>query len=303
MADQNENPATLEQLEAACLGADATFLLEQLKSKATVESATAAFKDTEKIDALSELKKELWSFRWFFFIVGIVALVMGFGAWLLVKDYGTFGDVFGFPNSVFSALAFAGVIVALILQTKELKEARAERQDSLKIQRESEKRMALAAYLNAVDSIRQIQGGRLRNRPIENHLAQTKILKVLEAVTSANKKVVIDDAGVHIGDMDTEEQFLEWLMKVKSYYELAKNSPIGWLADEYTDFIEEMRFSLYEAEALAPRDFSAEFREMRIWLDNALDVVDDDQRCLDALVKVNQINNKVANSVFKQFVG
>ena len=42
------------------------------------------------------------------------------------SERGTFGDMFGAVNSLFSGLAFAGVITAIILQMKELKLQRTE---------------------------------------------------------------------------------------------------------------------------------------------------------------------------------
>lgn len=80
---------------------------------------------------------------------------------------GTYGDSFGAVNALFSGLAFAGVIVALYLQTTELRlqreemeearrvwqdsaDAQAEAQQSLKAQSET---MIVAAYLNALSGL------------------------------------------------------------------------------------------------------------------------------------------------------
>jgi uncharacterized membrane protein YciS (DUF1049 family) len=46
-----------------------------------------------------------------------------FGSW---SDRGTFGDMFGAVNTLFSGLAFAGVIYAIFLQRKELELQREE---------------------------------------------------------------------------------------------------------------------------------------------------------------------------------
>lgn len=70
--------------------------------------------------------------RWF---VGLatVAIVVQVGAYLFVRYYldyprpntaAEFGDVFGVTNALFSGLAFAAVIVAIVLQRHELKEQR-----------------------------------------------------------------------------------------------------------------------------------------------------------------------------------
>lgn len=64
-------------------------------------------------------------------IVGV--LIIFYASWYIIKihcagveDYngsrGTFGDLFGAVNALFSALAFAGLIYTIILQTKQCKE-------------------------------------------------------------------------------------------------------------------------------------------------------------------------------------
>jgi hypothetical protein len=64
-------------------------------------------------------KKE---FLWF---LGAVFLIVGlwFGNLYLLqgcKDRGTFGDMFGSVNALFSGLALAGIIFTILLQRKEL---------------------------------------------------------------------------------------------------------------------------------------------------------------------------------------
>lgn len=73
---------------------------------------------------------------------------------------GAYGDSFGFANSLFSALAFAGVIVALSmqmrelsLQRQELKDTRNELRRSAKAQEETEEHLRLSSYLAAVETL------------------------------------------------------------------------------------------------------------------------------------------------------
>jgi hypothetical protein len=57
------------------------------------------------------------------FVAGFVVLAWAL-TWYLLKDQtgrGTFGDMFGSVNAIFSGLAFVGVIYAILLQSKELK--------------------------------------------------------------------------------------------------------------------------------------------------------------------------------------
>lgn len=71
-------------------------------------------------------------FKWGALILGFVAVVLvgeavvvywSLGDW---GKSGTFGDTFGAANALFSGLAFGGVIVAILLQRKELELQRKE---------------------------------------------------------------------------------------------------------------------------------------------------------------------------------
>lgn len=100
---------------------------------------------TEKEDNKSEKK---------FIIIAIIVTVVIIGLWgftyLTLKDFdndirGTFGDMFGSVNALFSGLALAGIILTILLQRKELKLQREElketreefktQNETLKIQR------------------------------------------------------------------------------------------------------------------------------------------------------------------------
>lgn len=81
-------------------------------------------------------------------ILGI-ALYYSFGT---MSDRGTFGDMFGAVNSLFSGLAFAGVIYAILLQREELKLQRKE----LELTREE-----LARSANAQKKSSEILGQQL----------------------------------------------------------------------------------------------------------------------------------------------
>lgn len=53
--------------------------------------------------------------------------------WLLEKEIGTLGDAFGILNTLFSGLAFAGLLYTIYLQKKELRETREEFEKQTKI--------------------------------------------------------------------------------------------------------------------------------------------------------------------------
>ena len=56
-----------------------------------------------------------------FVVIFWFSLVIGwFPAWIDESKRGVFGDSFGVVNALFSGLAFAGVICAILLQQKEL---------------------------------------------------------------------------------------------------------------------------------------------------------------------------------------
>lgn len=74
------------------------------------------------------------------------ALIIGlwFLSFVLISTFystpterGTFGDMFGAINALFSGLAFLGLIIALILQKKELEEQRKEIGNSIEAQERS----------------------------------------------------------------------------------------------------------------------------------------------------------------------
>ena len=92
--------------------------------------------------------KEETKFRlWIWIVVAIIGVLAAWGLswWLINKNIdcsterGTFGDMFGAVNALFSGLAFAGLIVTLLYQKEELKlqrEELAQTREELKGQRE-----------------------------------------------------------------------------------------------------------------------------------------------------------------------
>lgn len=91
------------------------------------------------------------------------------------QDAGAVGDAFGGVNALFSGLAFAGLVVTLFLQRQELELQRKELRWTLDehrkmatAQEETEKRLFLTAYLNALESLRQISSNRLYSPRIQD---------------------------------------------------------------------------------------------------------------------------------------
>src|SRR5690606_23038019 len=70
-------------------------------------------------------------------------------------EVGTFGDMFGAVNALFSGLAFSGVIYALILQDNEAKKNTEQFQRSLRATEISARLTAFSALLQECDSALQ----------------------------------------------------------------------------------------------------------------------------------------------------
>lgn len=89
-------------------------------------------------------KKETVKITLISIIVLLVILVLWYLNFYLLKgksptERGTFGDMFGVVNSVFSGLAFAGILISLIFQRVQLKSQNNDIAISMKIQEKSAK--------------------------------------------------------------------------------------------------------------------------------------------------------------------
>lgn len=97
-----------------------------------------------------------------FAVVIFIQVSLAIAIFLYIPDTtkrGTFGDMFGGINTLFSGLAFAGVIYAIILQSKELslqreelKLTRGELKKSAQAQSEQAKALLESAVINATAS-------------------------------------------------------------------------------------------------------------------------------------------------------
>ncbi len=81
-------------------------------------------------------------------VVGTGVMVLWAGSGVLLyclPDRGTFGDMFGAVNSLFSGLAFVGVVFAILLQREELQLQREELLDTKKTLKETSESQELSA--------------------------------------------------------------------------------------------------------------------------------------------------------------
>lgn len=99
-------------------------------------------------------------YQWFPWVMGIVVVTLWAGTgWFLHDDAhrGTFGDMFGGVNALFSGLAFVGVIYAILIQRQELKIQGRELVDTRLELREQNKTMQRQRFENTFFELLRLQ--------------------------------------------------------------------------------------------------------------------------------------------------
>jgi len=111
--------------------------------------------------------------RWWFYPILIVIvfsttifLFFFFGVWHVGKFptidvAGMYGDSFGFANALFSSLALAGVVLALVIQTLEFNLAARERKEGLTEQRKIAQAQRDSAIIQAISTHVDLEGSAL----------------------------------------------------------------------------------------------------------------------------------------------
>jgi hypothetical protein len=145
-----------------------------------------------------------WIIPFVFLAVLTLGLLIGVIPWVVFAIFpewakafpdeaGLWGDSFGFVNAILSALAFAGVLITLWLQRRELQlqrdemkltrqeleMTRKEHRRVAKAQEESENRLFLAAYMNALESLRQLSQWRMSADPAKTKYASFPVVEGL----------------------------------------------------------------------------------------------------------------------------
>lgn len=128
---------------------------------------------TEDDTELPEEKKSA-SLKWLLILIAVV-LVVQFGMWWLITTFkmeaspqlGQFGDMFGAINTLFSGLAFAGIIYTILLQRNELSLQRKELRDTrveLQLTREAHQKNCeiMDQQLNAIKETASLEHARYR---------------------------------------------------------------------------------------------------------------------------------------------
>ena len=111
---------------------------------------------------------------WLIFGVGFALVFPKAGDKLPFENVATFGDSVGFVNSLFSGLAFGGVIIAIILQSFELQEQRKELRKTVKAQQDNVRLNALTTLLGYYDKEITSERSELHERQLKFHMDYAK---------------------------------------------------------------------------------------------------------------------------------
>lgn len=140
-------------------------------------------------------------------IVSAVLIMVAIGDW---SHRGTFGDLFGAVNALFSGLAFAGLIFTIVLQKQDLEMQRKEialnrneLKKSARAQQLSEKalfeqveQMKIAARLNALNTLINFYNIQIANTNNPEEIVQRAKLKRRETIQEIERLIdrVSDDS-------------------------------------------------------------------------------------------------------------
>lgn len=103
-------------------------------------------------------------YRWFI-IATIIVVGLWLVNWIILGQYsseerGTYGDMFGVVNSLFTGLSFAGIIYTMYLQNKELSLQRQELKDTRAVMKEQSETLKLqtseSSYFRLLDNHRSL---------------------------------------------------------------------------------------------------------------------------------------------------
>ena len=151
-------------------------------------------------------------------LICIVVIIWGLSAFLIIdfipewSDRGTFGDLFGAVNALFSALAFAVLIYTLVLQREEIKQNREEivlnrkeLEKSGKLQRKAHEvlvqqvdQMHLSAKMNAMRTLVDYYNNQITNPKSTEETVEKAKLKRKEIISQ------IDDLIDGLNDSEVE---------------------------------------------------------------------------------------------------
>jgi DNA-binding XRE family transcriptional regulator len=149
-------------------------------------------------------------------IISVISILFVVGCWLYTysvlkdlesTDRGTFGDMFGGVNALFSGLAFCGIIITILLQSSELR-----------LQREEIK--ANRAELERTTNV-QIEQGKSLNRQAENLKISAKLSAMntlvnyySEKASDANKTIDMIEKNRTNFYLDKAEKYIQEIERI-----------------------------------------------------------------------------------------
>lgn len=122
----------------------------------------------------------------FFSIICVVILILSIGYYFIVNcwqnnERGSFGDLFGGLNAIFSGFAFAGVIITILMQMKELELTREELKKSSNAQDRSQtalfKQLESMEKSSMIDSVNKMIEIFADDKDLDKELTAKAILK------------------------------------------------------------------------------------------------------------------------------
>lgn len=156
------------------------------------------------------MSKRASSYPWFyiflFFVIAVAITIIFFlyndyinKNWDQIQFFGTRGDAFGGLNTLFAGIGVAGVVVAIFMQSAELRNQREELRDNTNS-------LLLSSYLNGLESLRQFY---LEGMKRERNQDDTP---VPELSSSLKYRLTLDKMEAlirHIEDNESELEHLE----------------------------------------------------------------------------------------------
>lgn len=176
-----------------------TLVSEDLRSKKLI-NPTKIEEEAERERQKTLQAKITNAYLCFGFCVFVFVLLsfgaVGFAPLVFMEkgtDYGPneFGDTFGFVNALFSGFAFVGIIVAIGLQSVELKYQRNELKQSVEAQKSNSQQLFYSAYLSSLSALLEHSPNtpRYRERNTKALLSIDKLMEDLREDKEMSKLV------------------------------------------------------------------------------------------------------------------
>lgn len=209
--------------------------------------------------------------EWIIILVGIITVLIIIGLWfstyfflrdLDYEDRGTLGDMFGTINSLFSGLAFAGIIFTILLQRKELGYQREELKETREEFIIQNKTLKLQRFENTFFNLLQLHHQIVSDIDYNKRIPTGMNFENMENITVKGRDVFKDEfqrISLKLGDT----KYLDELNKIyMNHYEKVRTDFGHYFRNLYriikmvheTEFVtlEELDIKKKDPESLAP---------------------------------------------------